>query len=94
MWTGELMLYEQTGMCPEKWDAHTVQGFWDTNRSHNLGQIRTNDSQQKKEKMPIYGLCCLGKSEKKGKYRDLARELKKTIEHEIDVDTNYSCCSW
>ena len=33
----------------------------------------------------------LRESEKKDKYLDLARELKKIIEHESDSDTN---CSW
>ena len=32
--------------------------------------------------------------EKKDKYLDLARELKKTVEHESDGDTNCNWCSW
>ena len=32
--------------------------------------------------------------EKKDKYLDLARELKKTVEHESDGDTNFKWCSW
>ena len=34
----------------------------------------------------------LKESEKKGKYLDLARELKKTMEHEGDADTNFDWC--
>ena len=33
-------------------------------------------------------------SKKKDKYLDLARELKKTVEHESDGDTNCNWCSW
>ena len=33
-------------------------------------------------------------NEKKGKYLDLARELKKTVEHESDGDTNCNWCAW
>ena len=36
----------------------------------------------------------LKESEKKEKYLDLARELKKTVEHESDVYTNCNWCSW
>ena len=33
-------------------------------------------------------------NEKRDKYLDLARELKKTVERESDGDTNYNWCSW
>ena len=33
----------------------------------------------------------LKEDKKKNKYQDLARELKKTVEHESDGDTN---CNW
>ena len=36
----------------------------------------------------------LKESEKKDKYLDLARELKKTVEHESDVYTNCNWCFW
>ena len=36
----------------------------------------------------------LKENEKKDKYLDLARELKKTVEHESDGDTNCNWCSW
>ena len=36
----------------------------------------------------------LKESEKKDKYLDLARKLKKTVEHESDVYTNCNLCSW
>ena len=36
----------------------------------------------------------LKESKKNGKYLNLARELKKTVEHESDSDTNCDWCSW
>ena len=38
----------------------------------------------------------LKESEKKNKYLDLSRRLKKktTVEHESDIYTNYNWCSW
>ena len=36
----------------------------------------------------------LKESEKKDKYLDLARELKKTMEHESDSYTNCNWCFW
>ena len=36
----------------------------------------------------------LEKSKKRDKYLDLARGLKKTLEHESDGDTNYNWCTW
>ena len=36
----------------------------------------------------------LKESKKKDKYLDLARELKKTVEHESDDYTNCNWCSW
>ena len=36
----------------------------------------------------------LKESQKKDRYLDLVRELKKTMEHEIGGNTNYNCSSW
>ena len=36
----------------------------------------------------------LKESEMKNKYQDLAWELKKTVEHEIDGYTNCNWCPW
>ena len=36
----------------------------------------------------------LKESEKRDKYLDLARELKKTLRHESDGDTNCQWCTW
>ena len=36
----------------------------------------------------------LKESEKRDKYLDLAREMKKTTEHESDGDTDCNWCTW
>ena len=36
----------------------------------------------------------LKENEKKEKYLDFAKELKKTVKHESNVYTNYDWCSW
>ena len=55
----------------------------------------------KKENLPNWGLCCpsslqskIEKKEKKYKYLELARELKKTVEHDNEGVTNCNWCSW
>ena len=68
-----------------------------TNGSSNLSQTTRpyNNQQQKKRTCRIVDFAVPGdlrvkleESEKKGKYLDLARELKKTVEHESDDYTN------
>ena len=78
------IVYAQPRICPEEWNAQTPLGFWDTNGSSNLGQTtRPSNNQQEKENLPNCGLCYPGwpqskiESEKKDKYLDLTRELKK-----------------
>ena len=75
------MAYSQPRIRPREWDAITSLGFWDTNGSPNRGQTtRPSDSQQKKRNF-LNGTADhrikLKESEKKNKYLDLARELKK-----------------
>ena len=76
-----------------------------TNRSPNLGQMtRPYNNQQKKKKkkkkkickivdlaVPADHIIKLKECEKRDKYLDLAKELKKTMEHESDDRTN---CDW
>ena len=54
-----------------------------------------NNNNNKKEDFQNCGPCCPGwpqnESKKEDKYLDLARELKKTMEHESD---NYTICDW
>ena len=77
-------------------------GLWHTHGSPNLGQkTRPYNNQPKKKKGRIWKIVYfavpadhrikLKKCEKKDKYLDLARELKKTMEHEGD---NYINCDW
>ena len=80
------MVYAQLRICPREWDAPTLLGFWDTNRSLNLGQTtRSYNSQQKKRTCRIVTFAVsvdnrvkLKECEKRDKYFDLARELKKS----------------
>ena len=65
---------------------------------YNNNNNNNNNKSTKKEKLPNSGLCrsdwpqvSTEKSKKKDKYLDLARELKKTMEHESDGNT---CCNW
>ena len=79
-------------------------GFSHTNGSSILGQkTRLNNNQQKKKKenmqnvdfaVPADHRIKLKECEKKDKYLDLARELKKTMEHEGDNYTNCNWCIW
>ena len=47
----EKMVYAQTRIYLREWDVQSSLGFWDTNGSHNLGQMsRPRDSRQKKKK--------------------------------------------
>ena len=41
--------------------------------------------------VPVNHIVKLKENEKKDKYLDLARELKKTVEHKNDGDTNCNC---
>ena len=68
-------------------------GLWHTYGSPNLGQkTRPNNNQQKKENLQNCGFCCaaghrikLKECEKKDKYQDLARELKKLCNMQVTI---------
>ena len=91
--------------CPRKWHTQTPMGLWHTNGSPNLGQkTRPYNNQQKKKKKKKKKICKivdfavpanhrikLKECEKKDKHLNLARELKKTMEHEGD---NCNWCFW
>ena len=76
-------------------------GLWHTNGSPNLGQkTRPNNYQQQKKRtckivdfaVAAYHRIKMKKTEKKYKYLDHARKMKKkTIEH---ADDNYTNCDW
>ena len=64
-------------------------------KSHYLGQTtRPSDSKKNLSYSGLYGpRVKLKESEKRDKYLDLARELKKPMKHEGDGETNYNCCT-
>ena len=80
------MVYAKSRIRRGEWDAQRSLGFWDTNGSPNLDQTTrpNNNNQQKKETCRIVDSAVstdhrikLKESEKKDKYLDLARKLKK-----------------
>ena len=92
IWPYEQMVYVQTSICPGKWDAQTPLGFWNINRSPNLGQTtRPSNNQQEKENwtvdfaVPADHRIKLKESEKRDKYLNLARKLKKLWNMKVTV---------
>ena len=87
------MVHALPRICHRERDARNSLRFWDTNRSSNLGPtIEPSDSQKKKKKkkkkekkegnLRNSGLCANHRvkqkeNEKRYKYQELARELKK-----------------
>ena len=66
VWLYEKMAYAQPNICPREWNSQTHMGVWDTNGSHNLGEMtRPNNNQQKRETLQNCGLCCPGGSQSK-----------------------------
>ena len=99
------MVYAQPSISPGKWVTQTVMGFCDTNGSPYLSQTtRPYYNQQKKKKkitcwfvdfaVPADHRLKLKEGEKKDIKLELARELKKSVEHENDDCNNYNWCSW
>ena len=103
-------VHAQAGIRPGEWDAQSSLGFWDTNRSPNLGQsTKLSDCQQKKRTcrivdfvVPTNNRVILKESEERERDREREKEIprpcsrtkKKTMEHDGDVDTNYNWCTW
>ena len=85
IWPYEQMVYTQPSICPGKWDTKTPQRFWHTSSSPNLGQTtRPYDDQQNTRNcrimvfaVPVDHWVKLKEIEKRDKYLDFARELKK-----------------
>ena len=86
------MVYAQPSICPWKWDAQTSLGFWDTTDHLILVRwpyLEIINKKKKKRTSRIVNFAIwvdhkvkLKESEKKDKYLDLARKLKKNVEHE------------
>ena len=87
------MVYAQLSICPRKWHIQTLMGLWHTHGSPNLSQkTRPNNNQQKKENLRIVDFAVpadyrtkLKDWEKKDKYLDLARELKKLWNMKVTI---------
>ena len=81
------MVYVQPRICPWEWDAQISLGFWETNRSPNLGQkTKPKDCQQKERTywkidfaVPTDHRVKLEESKKRDKHLDLTRKRKKKL---------------
>ena len=86
------MVYAQPSTCSRKWHTQTM-GPWHTNGSPNLGQkTRPYNNQQKKKTCKIVDFAVptdqrikLKEYEKRDKYLDLARELKKLWNMKVTI---------
>ena len=92
IWLYDQMVYVQRKICPGEWNAQPLLGFWDTNRLSNLGQTtRPSNNQQKKScrivdfVVPANHRVKLTESEKKEKYVDFTKELKKLWNMKVTV---------
>ena len=79
-----IMLYAQPSTCPRKWHTQTPMGLRYKNGSPNLGQKTRPYNNKKKKSVKICKIAVpadprikLKECEKRDKYLDLARELKK-----------------
>ena len=88
------MVYVQPSTCPRKWHTQTPMGLWYTNGSPNLSQkTRPYNNRQKKKKIckivdfavPADHRIKLKECEKRDKYLDLARELKKLRNMKVTI---------
>ena len=88
------MVYAQPSACPWKWHKQTPMGLWYINGSPNLGQKTRpyNNQQKKKEYLQIVDFAVPAdhrikpkQCEKRDKYLDLARELKKLWNMKVTI---------
>ena len=89
------MVYAPPSSYPGEWHTQTFMGLWHTNGSPNLSQkTRPYSNQQPKKKwtckivdfaVPADNRIKLKESEKKDKYLDLARELKKLWNTKVTI---------
>ena len=87
-----IIIIAQPSTCPRKWHTQTPMGLWYTNGSPNLDQkTRPYNNQQKKKICKIVDFPVpadrirLKECEKKDKYLDLARELKKLWNMKVTI---------
>ena len=89
------MVYIQPSTCTRKWHTQTPMGLWHTSGSPNFSQKTRpyNNQQQKKEEnlqnvdfaVPADHRIKLKESEKRDKYLDFARELKKLWNMKVTI---------
>ena len=90
------MVYAQPSTCPRKWHAQTPMGLWHTHRSPNLGKKTkpyNNNPPPKKKRIcgivdfavPADNRIKLKGCEKKDKYLDFAREVKKLWNMKVTI---------
>ena len=91
------MIYAQPSTCSRKWHSQTAVGFWYTNGSPNFGpKTRSYNNQQKKKKkkkicnivnfaVPEDHRIKLKECEKRDKYLDHARKLKKLWNMKVTI---------
>ena len=88
------MVYAQPSTYPRKWHTQTPTGLWYTNGSRNLDQMTRpyNNQHQKKKICKIVDFAVpadhrikLKEYEKRNKYLDLARELKKLWNMKVTI---------
>ena len=96
IWPCQRMVHAQSSTCPRKWNIWIPMGLWHTNGSPNFGQKTRpyNNQQQKKKKriciivdlaVPVDHRIKLKGCEKRDKYLDLARELKKLWNMKVTI---------
>ena len=88
------MIYAQPSTCPRKWLSQTPMELWYTNGSPNFGpKTKSYNNQQRKKKIckivdfavPADHRIKLKECEKRDKYHDLARELKKIWNMKVTI---------
>ena len=86
------MTYSQPGIPSREWDTQTPLWFWDTKGTPNLGQTTgPREGQQEKRTYQIVDVAIPAdhrvklNDEKRDKYLDLARELKKLWNIKVTV---------
>ena len=90
------MVYAQLRTFPGKWESEMQKDHLISARRLDLVIIykKKRTSRIVDFAVPADDRVKLIENEKKDKYDELVRELKKYVEHESDGDTNCNWCSW
>ena len=79
IWPYKQMVYAQPSICPIEWHTWTPIGLWHTNGSPNIGLKKKRTCKMFDFAVPADHRIKLKDSEKKDKYLDLTRQLKKKL---------------